>query len=63
MPRALMEMTTSELLEIDRQCGVCNGNSPIWDGHDVVPPCVATARDEIVFRSRVYDKLIAEAKL
>lgn len=23
----------------DRVCGVCIGHSPVWDGHDVNPPC------------------------
>jgi hypothetical protein len=62
MSKTLREMTTGELLEIERRCNVCTGHSPSWDGHDKVPPCKGAAMEEIILRARIYDKLVREGR-
>lgn len=32
----------------DRQCGVCTGRSPAWDGHDANPACRQYAYDRMI---------------
>lgn len=60
LPRPKSHVDTAKVrkaLKDHRLCNVCTGWSPIWDGHDVNPPCYGWALEQLIAALDELDEL------